>query len=100
MARPATMRLTSSLRMLGCSLHPITLRVRKLPNVLVPGRLHPRIMLRGLDQVDEADDRRLEAAHQLDVGDAAAAYSDQTERDFEALKKAIDRGRVAVETGM
>ena len=34
------------------------------------------------------------------VAGFAIAYADQTERDFEALKRAIERGRVAVERGV
>jgi hypothetical protein len=32
--------------------------------------------------------------------DFAVAYADQTERDYEALKKAVKDGRIAAETGI
>ena len=34
------------------------------------------------------------------VGDFAVAYADQTERDYQALVKAVESGRVAAEKGL
>jgi len=34
------------------------------------------------------------------IGDFAVAYADQTERDYEALVKAVKSGRISVETGI
>ena len=34
------------------------------------------------------------------IGDFAVAYADQTERDHEALVKAVKSGRISAETGI